>query len=166
MHADGRRTRRTGPGRADRGVGPAPGAARAQEGKHAMTAASGPAAPAFGALLRRYRERAGRSQEELAEDAGLTSKAISALERGERRRPYPATVRRLAEALGLAAEERAAFLALVPPRGPAGPAPEPTSDGVTISPLAPAAGAATDAPGAPGSAAYPDLPTPLTPLLG
>ena len=86
-----------------------------------MTAAAGPAAPAFGALLRRYREAAGLSQEELAALAALTSKAIGALERGERQRPFPATVRRLAAALGLAAEERAVFLALVPLRGRAGP---------------------------------------------
>jgi transcriptional regulator with XRE-family HTH domain len=39
---------------------------------------------AFGIRLRGYRQLAGLSQEELAERAGLTTKAISALERGER----------------------------------------------------------------------------------
>ena len=43
----------------------------------------------FGGRLRRLREAAGLSQEELAARAGLTAKAISMLERGERKRPYP-----------------------------------------------------------------------------
>jgi predicted ATPase len=49
--------------------------------------------------------------------AGLSAKGISDLERGERRRPYPHTVRALADALGLVEEERAALLASVPRRG-------------------------------------------------
>ncbi|MGY1747077.1 ATP-binding protein [Blastococcus sp. SYSU D00695] len=57
--------------------------------------------------LRRLRERAALTQEELAERSGVTAKAISALERGERRRPYPHTLRALAEALGLDDAERA-----------------------------------------------------------
>ena len=40
-------------------------------------------------LLRRFRRRAGITQEELAEHAGLSAKAVSALERGERRLPRP-----------------------------------------------------------------------------
>src|SRR5919202_865061 len=60
----------------------------------------------FGALLRAYRLAASRSQEELAERAGLSKRAISDLERGERRAPYPTTVRRLAEALELTEPER------------------------------------------------------------
>jgi predicted ATPase/transcriptional regulator with XRE-family HTH domain len=55
----------------------------------------------FGRLLRRLRESASLSQEELAERATLTAKAVGALERGERRRPYPNTVRALSNALGL-----------------------------------------------------------------
>jgi predicted ATPase/DNA-binding XRE family transcriptional regulator len=55
----------------------------------------------FGQQLRHFREAAGYSQEALAERAGLSPNAISALERGERKRPYPDTLRRLAEALGL-----------------------------------------------------------------
>ncbi len=43
----------------------------------------------FGEQLRRYRELAGLTQEQLAEKAGLTPKAVGALERGERRQPYP-----------------------------------------------------------------------------
>ena len=51
----------------------------------------------FGDRLRRHRESAGFSQEQLAERAGLSPNAIGALERGERKRPYPDTVRRLAD---------------------------------------------------------------------
>lgn len=67
---------------------------------------------AFGAALRRYRERALLTHEALAERAGSSASAISALERGRRRRPYPDTIRRLADALHLSAEERAAFAAI------------------------------------------------------
>ncbi|HEY8745325.1 MAG TPA: helix-turn-helix transcriptional regulator [Chloroflexota bacterium] len=57
----------------------------------------------FAALLRRGRQAAGLSQETLAERAGLSPRAISALENGERRAPHPDTVARLATALaGLA----------------------------------------------------------------
>ena len=55
----------------------------------------------FGDLLRHYRMRAGLTQEALAERAGLSPNAISALERGERRRPYPHTLQVLAHALEL-----------------------------------------------------------------
>jgi predicted ATPase/transcriptional regulator with XRE-family HTH domain len=64
----------------------------------------------FGEYLRRYRERAGMTQEELAAKAGLTAKAISALERAERRSPYPQTVRALADALDLSQAERAELI--------------------------------------------------------
>jgi predicted ATPase/transcriptional regulator with XRE-family HTH domain len=64
----------------------------------------------FAEQLRHYRERAGLTQEELAAKAGLTAKAISALERAERRSPYPHTVRALADALGLSQAERAELL--------------------------------------------------------
>jgi predicted ATPase/transcriptional regulator with XRE-family HTH domain len=65
----------------------------------------------FGVLLSQCRAAAGLSQEELAELAGLSRRGISNLERGERRLPHPATVRRLADALGLADAERVKFLA-------------------------------------------------------
>ena len=71
----------------------------------------------FGARLRRLRELAGLTQEELASRAGLAAKAVGALERGERKHPYPHTVRSLAEALGLSGDERAALMAAVPKRG-------------------------------------------------
>ena len=69
---------------------------------------------AFGTRLRRFREAAGLTQEELASMAGLSAKAISTLERGARRRPYPHTVRSLADALKLSEDERATLLAAVP----------------------------------------------------
>jgi DNA-binding CsgD family transcriptional regulator/transcriptional regulator with XRE-family HTH domain/tetratricopeptide (TPR) repeat protein len=56
---------------------------------------------------------AGFSQHELAERAGLSQRAISDLERGERRSPHPATVRRLARALDLDRAKRASLLASV-----------------------------------------------------
>lgn len=68
----------------------------------------------FGAQLRRYREAAGLSQEDLAERAKLAAKAIGALERGERRRPYPRTVQMLAAALQLSETQRREFIASVP----------------------------------------------------
>ena len=57
------------------------------------------------------------TQEQLAERAGLSVKAISALERGERRHPYPHTVRALVAALGVSVQERAILEAGVPRRG-------------------------------------------------
>src|ERR687894_2915355 len=75
---------------------------------------SGQEKGSFGARLRGLRDAAGITQEELASRAGLTAKAISMLERGERKRPYPHTVRSLADALGLSEDERAALLAAVP----------------------------------------------------
>src|SRR5689334_15714321 len=60
-------------------------------------------------LLRQLRERAGLTQEELAERAGLSADAIGLLERGERQRPQRYTVQRLAGALALADDQRAQF---------------------------------------------------------
>jgi transcriptional regulator with XRE-family HTH domain len=55
----------------------------------------------FGAQLKALREAAGFTQEELATIAGLSIHAVSALERGERRRPHVETVRALSAALDL-----------------------------------------------------------------
>ncbi|MGI8914974.1 MAG: ATP-binding protein [Chloroflexota bacterium] len=71
---------------------------------------------AFSERLRRLRIAAHLTQEELAERAGLTAKAIGALERGERRHPYPHTLRLLGDALGLSIAERAALKLAVPGR--------------------------------------------------
>jgi predicted ATPase/transcriptional regulator with XRE-family HTH domain len=65
----------------------------------------------FGAQLKALRETAGFTQEELATIAGLSVHAISALERGERRRPHLDTVGALSAALDLTGPAREAFLA-------------------------------------------------------
>ncbi|WP_165865727.1 ATP-binding protein [Vallicoccus soli] len=74
-----------------------------------------PPQPSLGGQLRALRRRAGLTQEELAERAGLTAHAVSALERGTRTRPYPHTLRALLDALGADAAERAALLAAARP---------------------------------------------------
>src|SRR5262245_4031065 len=63
----------------------------------------------FGAQLRALREAAGFTQEELATIAGLSVHAVSALERGERRRPHVDTVRALSAALDLTGVARDAL---------------------------------------------------------
>src|SRR4028119_1331882 len=65
---------------------------------------------AFGDLLRRHRVLAGMSQEELAERARLSARAISDLERGVKRTPRRDTVQLLVEALGLSGETRTTFV--------------------------------------------------------
>ena len=68
-------------------------------------------AGSFGAQLKALREAAGYTQEELATIAGLSVHAVSALERGERRRPHVETVRALSAALDLTGPTRDALLA-------------------------------------------------------
>jgi predicted ATPase/DNA-binding XRE family transcriptional regulator len=70
---------------------------------------AGPAG-SFGTRLRALRESAGFTQEELATIAGLSVHAISALERGERRRPHVETVRALSAALDLTSVARDSLL--------------------------------------------------------
>ncbi|HET9359242.1 MAG TPA: helix-turn-helix domain-containing protein [Vicinamibacterales bacterium] len=71
-----------------------------------------PGAPrSFGVQLRALRDVAGYTQEELATVAGLSVHAVSALERGERRRPHVDTVRALSAALDLTGAVRDAFVA-------------------------------------------------------
>ena len=65
----------------------------------------------FGAQLKALREAAGFTQEELATIAGLSVHAVSALERGERRRPHVETVRALSAALDLTGATRDGLLA-------------------------------------------------------
>ena len=64
----------------------------------------------FGVWLRRQREAAGLSQGELARLASMSAREIAALERGRRPRPYPPTIRALADALELSEQERASLL--------------------------------------------------------
>jgi predicted ATPase/DNA-binding XRE family transcriptional regulator len=74
----------------------------------------------FGLQLRSLRETAGFTQEELATIAGISVHAVSALERGERRRPHVETVRALSAALDLTGDARDALLRSA--RAPARPA--------------------------------------------
>jgi predicted ATPase/DNA-binding XRE family transcriptional regulator len=63
----------------------------------------------FGDLVRLYRRDRGLTQEELAEKATLSVRAISDLERGLKYRPRKDTVQLLVEALELTDEQREAF---------------------------------------------------------
>ncbi|HET6319896.1 MAG TPA: AAA family ATPase, partial [Chloroflexota bacterium] len=65
----------------------------------------------FGALLRGMRLSAGLSQEALAERAHMSVRGLSDLERGVRHTPYPDTLARLVEALGLDAAQRERLVA-------------------------------------------------------
>jgi len=60
----------------------------------------------FGPLLRRYRSASCMTQEELAQQSGLSVHAIANMERGRTARPYRRSVQLLADALGLAGPER------------------------------------------------------------
>jgi len=75
----------------------------------------------FGARLKALREASGFTQEELATIAGLSVHAVSALERGHRRRPQVDTVRALASALDLKGPARDGFLAIARPPAAATP---------------------------------------------
>src|SRR5215218_4601418 len=89
----------------------------------------------LGELVRRHRAAATLSQEQLAERAGLSVRAISDLERGAHHTPRLETVRMLADALNLSNADRAALLAAARPalfpadaandRDPGAPLPQP-----------------------------------------
>lgn len=163
------------------------GAARPGGARHTMSGGPDSATSSFSALLRRSRLAAGLTQEELAERAGMSAQAIGRLERGDRQRPYPNTVRRLVDALGLVGDARAAFLAQAPPRlrGRARQrqlerqakraadvaSNQQATDTVSGDPIGAAASVAevpdhVDREGLPAFADLPDLPISLTPLLG
>jgi tetratricopeptide (TPR) repeat protein/transcriptional regulator with XRE-family HTH domain len=72
----------------------------------------------FGSLLRELRDKAGLTQEELAESTGLSARAVSDLERGVAQKARNHTTRLLAEALGLQGEDRAKFEAAARGRPP------------------------------------------------
>ncbi len=74
----------------------------------------------FASLLKSHRGAAELTQEELAGRAGLGTRTISNLERGINKAPYRATVRRLADALGLSDEDLTRFAASArrPPKHP------------------------------------------------
>jgi len=92
-------------------------------------------APSFAQLLRRYRRAAGLTQEQLAERAGLSARAVSDLERGENRAPRRDTLDLLADALELPPADRVALEEMIvrtrvgtPPQTAADPAPTPAPD--------------------------------------
>lgn len=79
---------------------------------------------AFGTQLRRARRALGLTQQEVAERAGVSTRAISDLERGASHSPHADTVALLAEALGLQGPDGVAFVAAAGRlRGPAPLAP-------------------------------------------
>jgi predicted ATPase/DNA-binding XRE family transcriptional regulator len=96
----------------------------------------------FGALLKQYRQANGLTQEALAERAGLSTRAISDLERGINRTPRQETLERLSQALRLPPRKRALLTASAHP--------------------------SVDTAGAGESEAHPphNLPVWLTPLIG
>jgi transcriptional regulator with XRE-family HTH domain len=65
----------------------------------------------FGERLREHRRRLGLSQEDLGREAAIDPKTIRNIETG-RRVPRPSTIRHLADALGLAGQERERFCAV------------------------------------------------------
>ena len=73
----------------------------------------------FGGLLRRLRDDAGLTQEDLAEAATLAPRSISDLERGVSATARHETARLLASALGLTGPQRALFEAAARGRAPA-----------------------------------------------
>jgi DNA-binding SARP family transcriptional activator/DNA-binding XRE family transcriptional regulator len=76
-----------------------------------------------GSLLRRYRLAAGLSQQELATGAAVSVRTIRDIEHERVDTPRAPSLRRLAEALGLAGFDRDRLLAALP-----GPRPEPDTD--------------------------------------
>ncbi|HVL25053.1 MAG TPA: helix-turn-helix transcriptional regulator, partial [Thermomicrobiales bacterium] len=79
------------------------------------------ALPSFGSSLRRFRVAAGLTQEQLAEQAGLSARGISDLERGVNRMPRRDTLGLLMDALALSADDRATLAAAARHRGPPAP---------------------------------------------
>jgi len=76
----------------------------------------------FGSTLKRLRLAAGLTQEELAARAGMSSRAVSDLERSPRRTPRLDTVTLLADALGVNRDQRTEMLTAARPPAPRPPA--------------------------------------------
>jgi transcriptional regulator with XRE-family HTH domain len=62
--------------------------------------------PALGKAIRQLRDKRGLSQEDLAHDAGITTSALSSIERGKSN-PTWATVKGIARALGISVSKLA-----------------------------------------------------------
>jgi len=118
---------------------------------------------AFGDQVIAHRLSAGLSQEALAIRSGLSVRAVSNLEKGRTRWPHPATVSRLADALGLHDPARAQFIAATPRRFP--PAAPDTLNTPTVL-TTPAGAAIPAAPPAPATPAGPAIAAnPATPAI-
>ena len=74
----------------------------------------------LGDLLRSLREAQGLTQEQLAERSGLSSRTVSDIERGLRKRLYPVTTDRLADALELDGRDLQSFVLQARGRAPDG----------------------------------------------
>jgi predicted ATPase/DNA-binding XRE family transcriptional regulator len=85
-------------------------------------------------FLRTHRSAAGLTQEELADRAGISARTVSDVERGLRSRIYRDTASRLADALGLEAEDRSRLESLA--RGRAGRQRREQALQVTLAPVA------------------------------
>ncbi|MEW9548051.1 multiprotein-bridging factor 1 family protein [Nonomuraea sp. NPDC050783] len=130
---------------------------------------------ALGVLVRRWRERALLTQEELAERSGLNVRTVRRLERDSAARPRSVSVRLLGEALGLDEAERAllATAARTAPSSPDGHHHRPFHDlprSPTPSPSAVPPSSGTSPPGEasppPSAPASPDGPAPDGPASG
>ncbi|MCK2215960.1 helix-turn-helix domain-containing protein [Actinomadura sp. ATCC 31491] len=96
----------------------------------------------LGALLRRWRERALLTQEQLAEKTGLSTRTIRRMEQGGPHRPRSSSLRLLGEALGLGPAELALLAAAARgrlPRAAAPPTPRSTAAPAPPSPQSTAA---------------------------
>ncbi len=123
------------------------------------TGAVHPPRPSFGALVKRHREGARLTQEELAERAAVSVRGLRYLEQ-DQRRPYRETVQRLAEALALTPEDRAALHASADQATPWQGLPAPrTEQASTAVPRQIGASTVLDPDGP-----HPALPHPITPL--
>jgi transcriptional regulator with XRE-family HTH domain len=80
----------------------------------------------LGARLHALRLRAGLSQQEAAERAGISTRALRDIEHGRVVRPQPRTLRRVAEAFGLSGGEIDELVSLVSAADPDGPAAAPS----------------------------------------
>ncbi|PPK65273.1 helix-turn-helix domain-containing protein [Actinokineospora auranticolor] len=98
-----------------------------------MSTASGEPSPeVFSTLLRTHRERARLTQEELAERAGVSVRAISDIERGVARSPQRRTVTALAGHLSLSEVEVVEFLASARSARPRVVPPPPATTGAPV----------------------------------
>jgi tetratricopeptide (TPR) repeat protein/DNA-binding XRE family transcriptional regulator len=98
-------------------------------------AGSAPDRGSLGGLVRAHRGRLRLTQEQLAERAGLSERTLRNLEGGRIRRPYPDTIRRLANALELTGKHRDQLEAAAC-RGTAGPASEGMGGGLEVGTVA------------------------------